>query len=114
MLLEPTPHLRLIVVDLSARNNVNDKDIWKDIFSFAKQGHDVCLINATFSNFCEMIPNLRALTPSTEIKYGNQEYCRRVMTSTKLNLNNLFHQGLLRPELFIGMLISIFPEFCSL
>ena len=32
------------------------------------------------------------------------------MTATKPNIKNLFSQGLLRSELFIGMLISIFPN----
>ena len=61
------PHLRLIVVDSSAKNKISSEDVWKNIFSFAEQGQDVCLINATFSQFSEMIPNLRALTPAQRL-----------------------------------------------
>jgi len=33
----------------------------------AKQGEDVWLINATFSEFAEMIPDLKSLTPAQRL-----------------------------------------------
>lgn len=65
------PHLRLIIVnpaadDLTARPTEKNK-YWETLFSLAKQGEDVWLINANFGDFAEMIPDLRSLTPSQRL-----------------------------------------------
>lgn len=65
------PHLRLIVVnpsadDLTARPKENNK-YWDALFSLAKQGEDVWLVNANFSDFAEMIPDLKSLTPAQRL-----------------------------------------------
>ena len=65
------PHLRLIIVnpsvdDLTARPKEKNK-YWDAIFGLAKQGEDVWLINATFGDFAEMIPDLKALTPAQRL-----------------------------------------------
>lgn len=65
------PHLRLIVVnpsadDLTARPAEKNK-YWEALFSLAKQGEDVWLINANFGDFAEMIPDLKSLTPAQRL-----------------------------------------------
>ncbi|HJW54319.1 MAG TPA: SIR2 family protein [Burkholderiaceae bacterium] len=65
------PHLRLIIVnpaadDLTARPKEKNK-YWETLFSLAKQGEDVWLINANFGDFTEMIPDLRSLTPAQRL-----------------------------------------------
>jgi hypothetical protein len=65
------PHLRLIVVnpladELTGRPKENNK-YWDTLFSLAKQGEDVWLINATFGDFAEMIPDLKSLTPAQRL-----------------------------------------------
>lgn len=65
------PHLRLIIVnpsadDLTARPKERNK-YWETLFSLAKQGEDVRLINATFGDFAEMIPDLKSLTPAQRL-----------------------------------------------
>lgn len=65
------PHLRLIIVnpsadDLTARPKERNK-FWEALFSLAKQGDDVWLINAYFGDFAEMIPDLKSLTPAQRL-----------------------------------------------
>jgi hypothetical protein len=65
------PHLRLIIVnpaadDLTARPKERNK-YWETLFSLAKQGEDVWLINANFGDFAEMIPDLKSLTPAQRL-----------------------------------------------
>lgn len=65
------PHLRLIIVnpsadELTARPKENNK-YWDTLFGLAKQGEDVWLINATFGDFAEMIPDLKSLTPAQRL-----------------------------------------------
>lgn len=65
------PHLRLIIVnpssdDLTARPKEKNK-YWEMLFSLAKQGEDVWLINASFGDFAEMIPDLKSLTPAQRL-----------------------------------------------
>lgn len=65
------PHLRLIIVnpwaeELTERPKVKNK-YWEALFSLAKQGEDVWLINAAFGDFAELIPDLKSLTPAQRI-----------------------------------------------
>lgn len=65
------PHLRLIIVnpsadDLTARP-IEKSKYWETLFSLAKQGEDVWLINANFGDFAEMIPDLKSLTPAQRL-----------------------------------------------
>lgn len=65
------PHLRLIIVnpsadDLTARPKESNK-YWETLFNLTKQGEDVWLINATFGDFAEMIPDLKSLTPAQRL-----------------------------------------------
>jgi hypothetical protein len=65
------PHLRLIIVnplayDLAARPRQKNR-YWETLFSLAKQGEDVWLINANFGDFADMIPDLKSLTPAQRL-----------------------------------------------
>ncbi|MDO8436562.1 MAG: SIR2 family protein [Nitrosomonadaceae bacterium] len=65
------PHLRLIIVnpsadDLTARPLEKNK-YWESLFNLANQGEDVWLINASFGDFAEMIPDLKSLTPAQRL-----------------------------------------------
>ncbi|CAH1905365.1 SIR2_2 domain-containing protein [Candidatus Nitrotoga sp. HW29] len=65
------PHLRLIIVnpsadDLTARPPEKNK-YWESLFNLANQGEDVWLINASFGDFAEMIPDLKSLTPAQRL-----------------------------------------------
>lgn len=65
------PHLRLIIVnpsvdDLTSRPKEPNR-FWDVLYKLAKQGEDVWLINATFSEFAEMIPDLKSLTPAQRL-----------------------------------------------
>jgi hypothetical protein len=65
------PHLRLIIVnpsadDFTARPKEKNK-YWETLFGLTKQGEDVWLINATFGDFAEMIPDLKSLTPAQRL-----------------------------------------------
>ena len=65
------PHMRLIIVNPSANElTVSPKEknkYWEKLFGLAKQGEDVWLINATFGDFAEMIPDLKSLTPAQRL-----------------------------------------------
>lgn len=65
------PHLRLIVVnpmieDMIAGRKKSNR-FWDALYELAKQGEDVWLINATFGQFVEMIPDLKSLTPAQQL-----------------------------------------------
>jgi SIR2-like domain len=65
------PHLRLIIVNPSADDLTSrptgKNAYWESLFSLAKQGEDVWLINALFSDFAELIPDLKSLTPAQRL-----------------------------------------------
>lgn len=59
------PHLRLIVVDPSAKENlVNGNEHWMRLGELNAQGEDVWLISADFNQFAQLIPDLRSLSPA--------------------------------------------------
>lgn len=68
------PHLRLIVVSPTLTRDVENKThrYWKPLFELAKAGHDIRLINATFQQFAELIPDLRSLSPAEQLSLGVQ------------------------------------------
>lgn len=64
------PHLRLIVVDPNAEKLTSGNQgskYWRELYKMAQQGSDVWLINATFGQFAELIPDLRSLTPGDRL-----------------------------------------------
>ncbi|MAY73892.1 MAG: SIR2 family protein [Phycisphaerae bacterium] len=68
------PHLRLIVVSPTVKRDVdtNDHRYWRPLFELAKAGHDIRLINATFQQFAELIPDLKSLTPAEQLSKSIQ------------------------------------------
>jgi len=65
------PYLRLIIVNPSADDHTSrpkePNRFWEALYGLAKQGEDVWLINANFSEFAEMIPDLKSLTPAQRL-----------------------------------------------
>ena len=71
------PHLRLIIVDKFARKRAENDETWKKILSLAERGEDIWLINASFSEFSEMIPDLKALTPAQRLTREIENIARK-------------------------------------
>jgi len=65
------PHLRVIVANRSARKLVNDprsaSKYWKELSNLSKQGEDVWYLNASFREFSELVPDLKAFTPAQQL-----------------------------------------------
>lgn len=65
------PHLRVIIVDPSARHSTTaattSNSYWSQFSSLAKSGEDIWLISAKFDDFAVMIPDLKALTPAEKL-----------------------------------------------
>ncbi len=65
------PHMRLIVADPAADDITASRKprnrYWEAVFQLAKQGEDVKLINASFGDFADLIPDLKSLTPAQRL-----------------------------------------------
>lgn len=63
------PHLRLIIVDPSAKKKAEAEEnkYWKAFAEMSKQGDDIWMINADFQEFTRLIPDLKSLTPSQQL-----------------------------------------------
>lgn len=71
------PHLRLVVVDPSAKENVvNGNEYWRRLGELNAQGEDVWLISADFDQFAELIPDLRSLSPADALAKAIQGVAR--------------------------------------
>ncbi len=74
------PHLRLIVVGPGIAKYDKDRQAanlyWKQLFDLNEKGEDVWFINAGFSTFAEMIPDLKALTPADSLMQAVQSATR--------------------------------------
>ena len=64
------PHFRLIVVDANAQQNTTDekKKYWDSWAKISSSGGDVLLINATFDQFSQIIPDLKSLSPAQKLE----------------------------------------------
>ena len=67
------PFLRVIVVNPWARENATHRGknahvVWRDLMSSATAGDDVWLVNATFSQFARLIPDLRVLSAGERLR----------------------------------------------
>ncbi len=63
-------HLRLIVVDFKAEQNVNSGSgsaYWQKLKELALQGEDVWFVNASFQDFSKFIPDLRSLSKADRL-----------------------------------------------
>lgn len=65
------PHLRVIIADCSAYDHIsgngNQNRFWGEFSELSKQGEDIWFINASFSDFARMIPDLKSLTPADKL-----------------------------------------------
>ncbi len=64
------PHFRLIVVDANAEGNSKDekKKYWDSWAKIGESGGDVLLINTTFEQFSQIIPDLKSLSPAQKLE----------------------------------------------
>ena len=67
------PHLRVIVVDWRAKENSSEggddtTNVWRTLMSRVRDGYDMWLVNATFSQFARVIPDLRALSAGERLR----------------------------------------------
>jgi len=75
------PHLRLIVVDWRAREKTtgegdDSNDEWRVLKALVRDGYDVWLVNATFSQFARVIPDLRALSAGERLRRSIRDVAR--------------------------------------
>lgn len=65
------PHLRLIIADPSVitreREGTEVNRYWQKFLTLGKDGEDVWFINASFSDFAKLIPDLKSLTPADKL-----------------------------------------------
>lgn len=62
------PYLRLVIVSLSAKTDVEGENrYWKRLYELATQGADILLVASTFAQFAELIPDLKSLTPAEQL-----------------------------------------------
>lgn len=66
--IKSNPSMRVIVVSPTAKTDVKDKKYWKLLYKRASQGDDVWLINASFQDFANLIPDLKSLTPAQQLE----------------------------------------------
>ena len=61
--------MKIIIVDPSVKGNIDKKtnSYWNQLKSLSDKGEDILFINATFSEFAEIIPDLKSLTPAERI-----------------------------------------------
>ena len=72
------PHLRLVIVDLGARSNVEKGNTyWIEFGELARRGEDVWLVNADFSDFADLVPDLKSLTPAESLLNSLQRAVRK-------------------------------------
>jgi hypothetical protein len=71
--IKTNPHVRLIVVSRHAKTcsegtgTPPPSAYWKAWYKLAQSGADVLIIDATFDQFVELIPDLRSLTPAEQL-----------------------------------------------
>ena len=72
------PHLRIILVDPTSASKVeNGNDYWKEFAGMAERGEDIWFIAADFSEFAQLIPDLKSLTPADNLMKAVQDASRR-------------------------------------
>jgi hypothetical protein len=77
--IQSNPHLRLIVVDpqlLQQHRASSTGRHWDVLFDHNEKSGDVWFINAGFSAFSTLLPDLRALTPADKLMYAVQGAAR--------------------------------------
>jgi hypothetical protein len=72
------PHLRLIVVDVKAKENTNagTNRYWTKLAELSAGGGDVWFVAAGFEDFTKLIPDLKTLTPAESVMRAIQGAAR--------------------------------------
>ncbi|MBJ2355446.1 SIR2 family protein [Sphaerochaeta sp. S2] len=70
--IKTNPHLKVIISDYNAKNNLIDKNtkcnpVWSELYQLAEEGSDVAFINASFKDFSKLIPDLSSLSPAEKM-----------------------------------------------
>ncbi|HGB7582966.1 TPA: SIR2 family protein, partial [Salmonella enterica subsp. enterica serovar Java] len=71
--IKSNPSMRLIVVDFKCATHINNKGengsskYWGLLKELSLSGYDIHFLNASFKDFVNLIPNLRALTPAEQL-----------------------------------------------
>jgi hypothetical protein len=78
------PHLRLIIANPNILQQGDNKmnKYWQEFLRLAQKGEDILLINATFQDFVQLIPDLKSLTPADKLMTAFQSV---------VNKNETFH-----------------------
>lgn len=63
------PHLRLIIVDFAAEDLISKKinRYWEGFAKLSEEGEDIWFINASFTDFAKLIPDLKSLTQAERL-----------------------------------------------
>ncbi|HHH2995645.1 TPA: SIR2 family protein, partial [Citrobacter freundii] len=71
--IKSNPSMRLIVVDFKCATHINNNSkngsskYWSLLKELSLSGYDIHFLNASFKDFVNLIPNLRALTPAEQL-----------------------------------------------
>lgn len=71
--IKSNPSLKLIIADFGAQKHISNEGnngssiYWKKFYDLALQGYDIHFINASFSQFVSLIPNLKAISPAEQL-----------------------------------------------
>ncbi|MBU1086178.1 MAG: SIR2 family protein [Candidatus Omnitrophica bacterium] len=80
--IETNPYLKVIIVDKDAEKMLNHKSTgrvnqyWNKLKVMSTNGENVWFINATFTAFSKLIPDLRSLTPAEKIVHNIKNIVR--------------------------------------
>jgi hypothetical protein len=62
------PHMRLLVVGPSSETDCGGGNhYWRELTKLSSAGNDIWIINASFQELAEIIPDLKALTPAENL-----------------------------------------------
>ncbi|EIQ0124193.1 SIR2 family protein [Escherichia coli] len=71
--IKSNPSMRLIIVDFKCATHIRNKGgdgsskYWDLLKQLSLSGYDIHFINASFSDFVKLVPNLKALTPAEQL-----------------------------------------------
>jgi hypothetical protein len=71
--IKSNPSMRLIIVDFKCEDHLKDNKTsnsskyWRLLKELSLAGYDIHFLNASFKDFINLIPNLRALTPAEQL-----------------------------------------------
>jgi len=72
--IDTNPQLKIIIADYKAEDSLNcGNKYWQKLKRRAKNGEDVWFVNASFKEFAERIPDLKALTSAQKLEKAIKE-----------------------------------------